>query len=104
MLAGAHPAELFEVRHEHKWKYVSGTGTKATGATAKTKQIFGGGLHVRAVLGHFPQGTKFSETGRVDSLYVNAVSAIGIVSEPGVAVNVDQPDSLKQVAVVCSAD
>ncbi len=41
---------------------------------------------------------------RVDSLYVNAVSAIGIVSEPNVAVNVDQPDSQKQVAVVCSAD
>ena len=41
---------------------------------------------------------------RVDSLYVNAVSAIGIVSEQNVAVSVDQPDSLKQVAVVCSAD
>ena len=41
---------------------------------------------------------------RVDSLYVNAVSAIGIVSEPNAAVSVDQRDSLKQVAVVCSAD
>ena len=53
---------------------------------------------MHAVLGHFPQGAKFSE------LYVIAVSAKGIVSEPNVAVNVDQPDSLKEVAVVCSAD
>lgn len=41
---------------------------------------------------------------RIDSLYVNGCICDSIVSEPNVAVNVDQPDSLKQVAVVCSAD
>ena len=42
---------------------------------------------------------------RIDSLYVNAIwPVIGFVSEPNVAVSVDQRDNLKQLAVVCSAD
>ena len=48
---------------------------------------------------------------RVDSIYVNAVSAIayrlspiGIVSEPNAAVSVEQRDNFNQVVVVCSAD
>jgi hypothetical protein len=75
---------------------------------AKLAKFWGFWLHVHAMQHSLCWATFLRVQNfpkRIDSLYVNAIwPVIGIVSEPNVAVSVDQRDNLKQLAVVCSAD